>query len=311
MTSGYNNLVADLLFKVSLFIIRIVVSQGGISMIKQLLVGLDGTEFSDGAIKFACNLAKIHNAKVLGVAVAATSEIEEAYHTPRPLGAGSADSDLHEKSLAEARDFADKARKRFVKLVKDTGISYEDKLIEGYPSSVLLKAASLCDVMVLGRKTKYTCGLPDEQFCDASEEVLEKSVRPLVLVPPEPGDDIKNVMIAIDLQRLTDRVLYNYIHLNPYPKAKIHLVHAAPSPDKAPEIPKEIVDYFAVHNLDVKPIVLTGEHTGQAIVNYAKTEEIDLAVLGVHSMSKIWQVLIGSTGRYIIEKLKIPVYTQT
>ncbi len=279
-------------------------------MIKQLLVGLDGTKHSDAAVKFACDLAKIQNAKILGVAVAATGEIEEAFHTPRPLGAGSADSDLYEKSIAEAKELAKKAMDRFVGLVKDTGVSYEEKIIEGYPATVLLKAANLCDVMVLGKKTKFTCGLPDEHFCDASSEVLEKSVRPLVLVPEESGS-IKKVMIAIDLQRLTDRVLFNYIHLNPYPDAEIHLVHAAQDPDSAPDIPKEIVEYFDMHNLKVKPIVLTGDNAGQAIVNYVKTEKIDLAVLGVHSMSKIWQVLIGSTGRYIIEKLKIPVYTQT
>jgi len=71
------------------------------------------------------------------------------------------------------------------------------------------------------------------------------------------------------------------------------------------------VDFFELHKIDVTTSILAGDHTGQALVNYAKTEKVDMAVMGIHTMSKVWKVLLGSTGRYVIDKLDIPVFTMT
>ncbi len=278
-------------------------------MIKQLLVGLGESEYSIAAVHYACDLALIHDATVTGLAVANTAGIEAAYHTPRPMGAGSADHDLYVKSIEDAKKKSASALAKFEEICKERGVKYKGALVEGDPGDEISKASILSDMVVLGRKTMFTCWLPDDKFDDACADVIEHSVRPMVLVPGE-HQPIKKIMIALDFQRLSERLYYNFIHLNPYPDAQIHIVHVASS-KKVTEFPEELVEYFKVHDLEVKPVMLSGDHVGQALVNYATTNEVDMVVMGVHTMSKVLKALLGSGGRYVLNNLQLPIYTQT
>ena len=278
-------------------------------MIKQLLVGLGESEYARSAVEYACDLAEMHNAKVIGLSVANIPAIEETYHTPRPLGAGSADAELYKKSLEDARAKSEQALSEFEKVCQARGVSYEGRKQEGRPTELILKAASTSDLVILGRKSRFTCWLPEDRFDDVCSEVIEHSLRPMILVPKE-HRQIKKLMIALDFQRLSDRLYFNFIHLNPYPQAEVHLVHANVG-GKDKEFPPEIVDYFTMHGFKVKSAVLVGEHAGQALVNYAQTNDVDMVVMGVHSMSKILKALLGSTGRYVLNHLELPVYTQS
>ncbi len=282
-------------------------------MIKQLMVAMDDGEYAESAAEHACELAKIHEAKVLGMVIADTYDIETAYHSPRPLGAGSSGKEHYEKAILEAKGFAEKARDQLVKICEKHGVKYKASLVEGSPTQEILKHSTLCDLVIMGRRTRFTCGLPDGQFCNAAEEVLARSFRPLMLAS-EKKKEVKKVMIALDLQRLSDRLLFNYVHLNPFPGAEIHLVHASPEHNNGggKKFPAEIEEYFNVHGMSVKSKILHGDNPGQAIVNYAGMEGIDLAVIGIHSVSKIWEVLMGSTSRYIMEHMvDTPMFTQT
>ena len=189
-------------------------------------------------------------------------------------------------------------------------MEHRAELKEGSPERELLRAAKLSDVLILGRVTRMEFGIDEDESCGTWWEVLTKSERPLILVP-EQYREIKRVMIAVDFHRITDRLIFNYVHLNPYPGAEVHLIHAADPDDKDREIPGELLDYLETHGVNVIPKVLFGEHKGQAIVNYANTEEIDLAVIGLHTMSKVVAALLGSTANFVIQNLEIPIYTQT
>jgi len=278
-------------------------------MIKQLLVGLGSSEYAGSAVLYGCDLAKRHGARLVGLAVANTAEVEAAYRTPRPLGAGSADQEVYKQRLAEARDAAKENLAGFEEVCKKEGVDYSGQIVEGDPSEEILKASILSDLVILGRKTRFTCWLPDDEFDDTCSEVIEKSTHPMILTPGE-RSDVKKVLIALDFQRLSDRVYFNFIHLNPFPEAEAHLVHAAKGKADS-EFPEHLVEYFATHGVKAKPVMLTGDHVGQAIVNYAGAEGMDMVVMGVHTMSKVLKALLGSTGRYVLNHCDLPIYTQT
>lgn len=279
-------------------------------MIKQLMVAIDGTEYGEAAVRHACFLARKHDARLCGVAVIDTEGIEAAYHTSRPLGAGSADAGLYKKHLEEAGTWAENAVKMFEAICKKEQVKHQSETRKGDPVREILEAARLNDLVVMGRKTRLAFACADGEFCDTWWEVLVNSTRPLILAPKQ-HREVKNVMIAMDLGRLADRLLFNYIHLNPYPGVKVHLVHVAADGQKEKNIPDSVVEYFKVHGFDVVPEILRGDHAGQAIVNYSVTKNIDLAVIGVHTVSKLIAALLGSTTRYAIEHLEIPILAQT
>jgi len=277
-------------------------------MIKQLMVGLDGSKSTEAVTRFGCDLAKIHDARLIGVSVADVACIEQAHHTPRPLGAGSADMEYYNKSVQDARDKADAAIELFNKVCEKYGIEHKTMKKEGCAAEEILNLSSLNDIVILPRKSCFSTGLSDDEFHDATPDVLEKTSRPLLLVP-DAYREVKKVMIAVDLQRLSNRLLFSYVHLNPYPDARTFLVHVSESKDA--DIPAELVEYFKVHGIEIEPVVLHAEHTGQALVTFAESEKMDVAVIGIHTMSKVWSALLGSTGRHVLDKLAIPVFTIT
>ena len=279
-------------------------------MIKELLVGVDGSDYSKAASYHACSLAKTHGARINGLAAADTAGVEHWYHQPKPLGAGSMDHEAYEKKLSETRSRAKNAAEDFKRICEERGVKYSVEVKEGDPAQHILQAAGLNDVLILGQRTCFSFEAEEGDYCDTWWDVLMQSRRPLILVP-EKDREIKKVMIALDLQRLTDRLIYNYIHLDPYPGAEVHLMHAREKSEKQTEIPKEFIEYFKVHGFEVTSKVIYGDGAGQAIVDYAQAEEMNLLVLGVHTVSKVWSAIIGSTGKFVIEHLDIPIFTQT
>jgi len=277
-------------------------------MIKQLLVGLDGSDATEAVVRYGCGLAARHGARLIGLAAVNTADIETAYHTPRPMGAGSIDQEHYKKARAEAAARARTAVEVFNKVCQECGAGHEAVEVEGDPAGLILKKADLNDLVILARQTRFSYGLSDEDFRDATPDVLEKCARPLLLVTG-PFKEVKRVMIAVDFQRLSAQLIHTYVHLNPWPDAEVHLVHA--SVDEKAEFPPELIEYLKVHDIQAKTRVLHGDHPGQALVNYAETEEIDMAVIGIHTVSQVWSVILGKTGRYVLDHIKIPVFTST
>jgi nucleotide-binding universal stress UspA family protein len=70
---------------------------------------------------------------------------------------------------------------------------------------------------------------------------------------------------------------------------------------------KKIKDFVAAHfqERDVKAKVVSG-YPGEEIMNYAKSEGIDLIVMG-HSRKGIKRIILGSVAGYIVKRSPIPV----
>ena len=47
------------------------------------------------------------------------------------------------------------------------------------------------------------------------------------------------------------------------------------------------------------------------ILEFAEETGIDMVVMGIHTMSKVLKALLGSSGRYVLNHLQLPIYTQT
>jgi nucleotide-binding universal stress UspA family protein len=111
-------------------------------MLKKILLAYDGSEGAKQALKFALDLAKVHQAEVCAVAVAERSPIQEI--SPGEL---EAETDFfnryYQDQLAKAQEVAAEA-----------GIALKTQLETGHPAQSIVKAAEdgNVDLIVLGHR---------------------------------------------------------------------------------------------------------------------------------------------------------------
>jgi len=138
-----------------------------------IVVGIDGSEGSAAALRFAIEEARIRGARLKAVS---------AWHVPPAVyGAGWAPSgtDLDEfRKLAESSLLASVAEASGT----ESGVEIDQVLREGQPADVLLAEARKADLLVVG--TRGLGGFKGLLLGSVSQQVAHHAPCPVVVVPP-------------------------------------------------------------------------------------------------------------------------------
>jgi nucleotide-binding universal stress UspA family protein len=150
-------------------------------MSKAIVVGVDGSDASDEALRWAAEEARLRSAPL--VAVYAWSFIP-----PQPLGdpgmlavpAGQLDAESASarEALAEAVGTA---------LGADPGVEVEQKLVEGDPGEVLVAESEAAELLVVGSHGRS--GLKAALLGSVSRHVVSHAACPVVVVKSQSSDD--------------------------------------------------------------------------------------------------------------------------
>ena len=151
-------------------------------MLKSILVGLDGSAFSDAAVSLGLRWAKACSAVLVGQAVIDRPGI--AVPEPVPVGSGYFGALRDEQKLAAARRKADEFLARFAARCAEAGVASEVREDAGDPPEVILREAQRFDLILLGLETYFRFAT-QEGPCDTLEKVLQSPPRPVVAVPDQ------------------------------------------------------------------------------------------------------------------------------
>jgi nucleotide-binding universal stress UspA family protein len=141
-----------------------------------IVVGVDGSEGSVAALRFALEEAKIRGAELRAVS---------AWHVPPAVyGAGMAPAGL---DLDEYRKLAEKALAASVSEAAGgaSDVAVTPILREGGPSDVLLEESKDADLLVVG--TRGLGGFKGLLLGSVSQQVAHHASCPVVVVPPPHG----------------------------------------------------------------------------------------------------------------------------
>ena len=138
----------------------------------------------------------------------------------------------------------------------------------------------------------------------------------------------KKILCPVDFSQFTQEVVDYAVDLAKKYGAELHVMHVVPNmtyftpyesfltPENLVAVEKKIQDDverdFAklLKNTDIP--TKTAIRTGVAfveIIDYAKTESIDLIVMGTHGRSGIEHILIGNVAEKVVRKSPCPVMT--
>ncbi len=138
----------------------------------------------------------------------------------------------------------------------------------------------------------------------------------------------KKIVCPVDFSEFTDEILNCAVDIAKKYNAELHLIHIIPNlnyftpyesfltPENLiaiernieKEVDKDFDKITKTLDMSVKKVVKTGV-TFVEIIDYIKTEGINLVVMGTHGRSAIEHILIGSVAEKVVRKSPCPVLT--
>lgn len=138
----------------------------------------------------------------------------------------------------------------------------------------------------------------------------------------------KKVLCPVDFSKFTEEVITYAADIAKQYGAELHVLHVIPNltyftpyesfltPENLVAVEKNIQDEverdfgkILKHvDMEIKKVVKTGVAFVE-IIDYAKSEGIDLIVMGTHGRSGIEHILIGNVAEKVVRKSPCPVLT--
>lgn len=137
----------------------------------------------------------------------------------------------------------------------------------------------------------------------------------------------KKILCPVDFSQFSQEVVDYAVDLAIKYGAELHIIHVIPNmtyftpyesfltPENLVAIEKHIQDQVEndfekvlKQNVPAKKVIRTGVPFVE-IIDYAKSESIDLIVMGTHGRSGIEHILIGNVAEKVVRKSPCPVMT--
>jgi nucleotide-binding universal stress UspA family protein len=133
---------------------------------------------------------------------------------------------------------------------------------------------------------------------------------------------LKRVLVATDFEPTSDAALTYGRALARSFGASLHLLHVVENQFLRPSpIDPAVIKAAYLRSLNerltpddrqtlkARAVLEVSDETADAIVGYARAEEIDLIVMGTHGRSALAQVLVGSVAERVVRTAPCPVLT--
>lgn len=276
---------------------------------RRIVVGVDGSDPSVAALRWAVALARVTGARLEAVTVTTTLPLASPMGAMRDIG-------------PDAMEQATRAMEHTLEQVDHDDVEIDTSVQDGQASGVLLGTAEGADVLVLGTHGYGAVGAA--LLGSVSRQVVTHAVCPTVLVPADPGQ-LQRFVVGVDGSEESLHALRWSSDLARAVGAQIEIVtayHFTPvgigSPWVAPvpmigegelrEAASDVLD-TAVDRADAADVVV--ERTvaeGEAAARLRdRAEDADLLVVGSRGHGGFAGLLLGSVSRRCLSHPVCPV----
>jgi nucleotide-binding universal stress UspA family protein len=276
-------------------------------MIRNILVVLDGSPYSECAVKHAIELAKVHDATVTGMGIVDTAGIERSSGYV-PLGGSYYKKHLDEVREAQAKEQVNSLLDSFEATCSKAGVKVARLVKIGTPIQRIYLDSLFCDIILLGLKTFYIFG-SGGQGGSTIRDLARETIRPFIAVP-ETCRPIKQILLATDFSPACSRLSYFLSHVHLYPDAEIHSISFVDDDEdieRGQDLAVQSEEFLRDHGLKVSPYKVRKGDPEVEILSYAMEIGADMIALGIHSKKTLHDRIFGSTLEKIIENSGVPL----
>jgi nucleotide-binding universal stress UspA family protein len=274
-------------------------------VIRRILVAMDGTPHGDAAGALALEWARRPSAELLGLGVLDEPEITRPEAVP--LGATAFKRHRDEVRLAEAHRRILEFLGAFQRRCNTAGVPCGIVEDIGRPHEQIVLEAEGCDLVVLGRQANFHFDAGDRHD-ETLGQVLRRSPRPVVVVPPEPAAG-EGVLVAYGTGREVMRTLHAFVLLGLAGDETVDLLAVDAEYAEAERRLRRPRALLAAHGVRSRPRPVASDGApAEAILEEVRRLRPRLLVMGAHGHHPIRDLFLTSVTRAVLEKSPVPVF---
>lgn len=311
-------------------------------MFKKIMVCLDGSELAEQIILYAVSIAKMNDAEVIlfrAVSEPSTVSPNIPGSTSVPVRATNIQDRL-KRDLEEARIYLETKVKS---IEEETNLNVQAITDLGTAGDSIVGYASENYIDLITISSHGHSGLERAVFGSTADYVLRESGLPNLIIKPksktqrEPADDtmhlFKRILVCLDGSHLSEQILPYAVSQAKLFDSNLLLLRVIDAHDlevtpsltaTVPVVEKEneyiqneedevkmyldnYVDSFQKAGLHIESMVIHSKQTGEAIVNFAHANAIDLITMSTHGRGGLNRARFGSVADYAIRKSNLPI----
>lgn len=274
---------------------------------KKILAAFDGTKYSEGASKYAIEIAKATNSLLVGVFIQDMRYLSYTY-------AYAWDQPFIDFTSIEAsqKDENEKIRlniKLFKHHCEEKGVHHKVHLDKGVPLQELLKESVFSDFIIIDSHTSFF-SLSDKSPSPFLKDFLADSQCPVLIVPHE-YRFFDKVVFCYDGSPSSAYAMkmFSYL-LGSLEDLKVTVLSVNEQSSNHLKEAPNIKDLIHVHFKNATYEILHGNNAEESLLNYLKTSaaEHSMVVMGAYGRNALSRFLHQSLSNKVIEQTNLPVF---
>jgi nucleotide-binding universal stress UspA family protein len=274
-------------------------------MLRSVLVGVDGSEYSAAAVELGIQWAQHSGAVLVGLGIIDAPTISKP--EPVPLG-GSAYKVHHDASLlTDATHKVGQFLEHCARRCAEANVACQLLQDIGLPAEQILLEAQRYDLILLGQHTFFhfeTQQQPD----DTLQVVLKQSPCPVVAVPATRPEG-RTVVVAYDGSLHAARALHMLQVLGLEGSQEVHVVCVDPEQEHADRCVERAVAFLHSHHIVAQAYArATTAAPAHMILEHVHQVQASLLVMGAYGRSTLREFFGGSMTRTMLRESPVPLF---
>ncbi len=281
-------------------------------MLSSILVGLDGSDYSQSAVEVGIELARQTGAMLVGLGIVDEPTIRDA--EPRLVAAGVpfAEPVLYRERIASARREVEQFLSQFSLRCARAGVSCKVLEEVGMPHEQIELQAQRYDLILMGQQTRFHFET-QEGYDDTVRRVLKSSPRPVITVPSKPGmnsdEPGRSVLVAYDGSLQAARALQAFQTTGLAAIHPIVIVSVSPEPHEAARVAERAADFLGMHDIKARAEPITSERSpASVLMEAAEKHQAAMMVMGSYGRPRLTELFMGSVTRSLLAASRIPLF---
>lgn len=274
-------------------------------MIKDILVGLDGSVYSDIALQHGMALAQACQATLHGLHVIDIVQVESPLLHDLAGATGAAPQLNLTALMRENLEFrGQQLLTQFRQTCEAADVACVEHLATGIVPTEITRAARGVDLVLVGRGGLHT-RLSKALLGSAVESVVRSGVKP-TMVTPQSYAEIRKPLLATDGSRSAMAALSMAMAFVLQLQLPLSVVHCDPTTSESHEFLDALQARVRDQGMSCEVDICRG-NAHEDLVHYVQDHGYDLLFMGAFGRQRIVEWILGSTTQYLLRMSSVPL----
>lgn len=274
--------------------------------IKNILVPIGGSEYSQNALELAVRFAKKFKADLTGLYVKDIRFFEGPWFKPIK-GRVTAEPyfELKKSVAASLNEREHKIKSYFEKVCDRDGVKHHFEAFKGIPSSVIIGRTAKMDLVIMGKRGEHAKWLQRLLGSECSR-VLHDINKPLLVVDQVLPKEMNKVLLCFAGGFFADKALDITRYLCMKNGFKLSVLTIATKTTKAIQVQNKAKEYFLKNDIKAQYLLSTGD-VEKEIIKVKNVWGMDMIITGGSLYKKFEDYITSSLADKILVESRIPV----